>query len=119
VSRYNEYAHILHKESNSPTFLPLNVLEKIILVEQFHRQYLVIGLQSLNAEEAETDHVYSIVVKLGDSRAQFNEEGMYENLKSIGQLELEKLFRTKYTPWTAVDVETLNRRLNQILLTFD
>jgi hypothetical protein len=77
---------------NSPTFLPLNILEKIILVEQFYGQYLVIGLQSLNAEGVETDYIHSIVVKVGDSRAQFNEEGMYENLKSIGQLELEKLF---------------------------
>jgi hypothetical protein len=107
VSRYNGYAHIF-----------LNVLEKIILVEQFHGQYLVIELHSLNAEGVETDHVHSIVVKVGDSRAQFNEEGMNENLKSIRQLEPKKLFRTKYTLWTSVDVETLNRRLNQILLTF-
>jgi hypothetical protein len=28
VSRYKGYAYILHKESNSPMFLPLNVLEK-------------------------------------------------------------------------------------------
>ena len=33
VSRYKEYTHLHHKESNSPTFLPLNVLEKVIRIE--------------------------------------------------------------------------------------
>ena len=41
-------AHLLHKEPNSPTFLPLNVLEKIILVERFHNKYIVIGIQAMD-----------------------------------------------------------------------
>ena len=36
VSQYKGYTHLLHKESNSLAFLPLNVLEKVILIEQFH-----------------------------------------------------------------------------------
>jgi hypothetical protein len=44
VSRYKGYVHLLYKEANSLAFLPLNVLEKVILVEQFHGQYIVIGI---------------------------------------------------------------------------
>jgi hypothetical protein len=69
ISQYKGYGHLHHKESNSLTFLPLNVLEKVIFVEQFHGQYIVIGLQAVNAKGSEVEHVYSIVFKVGDGRA--------------------------------------------------
>jgi hypothetical protein len=48
VSRYKGCAHLLHTELNSPTFLPLNVSEKVILVERFHKEYTVIGIQAVD-----------------------------------------------------------------------
>jgi hypothetical protein len=92
VSQYKGYAHLLHKELNSPTFLPLNVLEKVILVEQFYSQYIVIGIQAVNAEGSEMKHVRSIVIKVEDGRAQFNVDGMLENLSSTTQVDLAELF---------------------------
>jgi hypothetical protein len=62
VSRYKGYAHLFHKEPNSPTFLPLNVSEKVMLVEQFHGEYIVIGIQAVNTAERELAHVHSIVL---------------------------------------------------------
>jgi hypothetical protein len=82
VSRYKGYIHLLHKELNSPTFLPLNILEKVILIEQFHGQYIVIGIQAVNAEGVELEHVHSIVVKVGDVSTQFDVDGMLENLSN-------------------------------------
>ena len=79
VSQYKGYIHLLHKESNSPAFLPLNVLEKIILIEQFHARYIVIGILAINAEGIKLEHVHSIVVKVGDGSAQFDVEGMLTN----------------------------------------
>ena len=69
VSRYKGYTHLLHKESSSPTFYPLNVMEKVILIEQLHGQYIIIGVQAMNVEGIELEHVHSIVVKVGDERA--------------------------------------------------
>jgi hypothetical protein len=46
--------------------LPLNVLEKVIFIEQFHGQYIVIGIQAVNAEGVELEHVHSIVIKAED-----------------------------------------------------
>ena len=63
------YIHLLHKESNFLTFLPLNVLEKVILIEQFHVRYIVIGIQAMNAEGVELEHFHSIVIKVGDGSA--------------------------------------------------
>jgi hypothetical protein len=82
VSRYKGYTHLLLKESNSPAFLPLNVLEKVILIEQFHGQYIVIGIQAVNAKGIELEHVHSIVIKVGDGSAQFDVDGMIENLSN-------------------------------------
>jgi hypothetical protein len=62
VSQYKGYTHLFHKESNSATFLPLNILEKVICIEQFHGQYIVIGIQVVNAEGIELEYVHSIVV---------------------------------------------------------
>ena len=44
ISRYKGYTHLLHKESNSLAFLPLNILEKIVFIEQFHAKYIVIRI---------------------------------------------------------------------------
>jgi hypothetical protein len=108
VSRYKGYTHIFHKESNSPAFLPLNVLEKVILIEQFHSMYIVIEIQAVNAEGAELDHVHSIVVKVGDGSAQFDVEGLLTNLSNTAQEELADLLWSMYSPWTATDAESEN-----------
>jgi hypothetical protein len=76
IIRYNGYIHLFHNRLNSPTFLPLNVLEKINIVEQFHGQYIVIKIQAMSAEGSELEHVHSIVVKVGDGRAQFDIDEM-------------------------------------------
>jgi hypothetical protein len=115
VSRYKGYTHLLHKESNSPTFLPLNILEKVILIEQFHGRYIVIRIQAVNAEGDELGHVHSIVIKVGDGSAQFDVDRMLENLSNTSQEELVVLFWPKYSLWTATNAESENRRLNQIL----
>lgn len=51
----------------------------------------------------EMEHVHSIVVKVGDEKAQFDVDGMLENLNSIAQVDLAKLFQSKYLPWTATN----------------
>ena len=53
VSQHNGHVYLLHKEANSPTFLPLNVLAKVIVLEQFHGQYIVIGIQAVTPEGSE------------------------------------------------------------------
>jgi hypothetical protein len=90
-------------------------LEKVFLIEQFHARYIVIGIQAVNAEGAELDHVHSIVVKVGDGSAQFDVEGMLTNLSNTVQEDLADLLRSMYSPWTATVAESENRWLNRIL----
>jgi hypothetical protein len=53
--------------------------------------YIVIGIQAVNAEGAELDHVHSIIVKVGDGSAQFDVEGLLTNLSNTAQEELADL----------------------------
>ena len=98
-----------------PTFLPLNVLEKVIIVEQFHNKYIIIGIQAMDSAGGHIQHVHSIVVKPGEESAHFDINGMLENLSSTGQQELVDIFHLRYSPWTLMDMESKNHRLNQII----
>jgi hypothetical protein len=75
----------------------------------------VIGIQAVTPEGSELQHVHSIVVKVGGGCAHFDVDGMLNNLSSSGQRELAELLRSKYSPWTATNVDSKSRRLNQIL----
>ena len=44
VSRFKNYVYLLHRESNRGNFLPLNLNEKMILLENFYQEYVVITL---------------------------------------------------------------------------
>jgi hypothetical protein len=67
VSRFNTNVHLFHKEYNSPLYLPLNILnKKVSLIEQFHGMYIVMGMQAIDREIANVDHVHSIAVKVED-----------------------------------------------------
>ena len=106
VSRYNGYVHHLHKEANSPAFLPLNVLEKVIFMEQFHGQYILIGIQAVTPKGSELEHVHSIVVKVESRCEQFDVDGMLNNLSSTYQGKLVELLQLKYSPGTATNVDS-------------
>ena len=97
-------AHLLHKEPNSPIFLPLNVSEKVILVEQFNNKYTVIGIQAMDLAGGDMQHVYSFVVKPGKESAHFDIDGMLENLSSTGQWKLADILRPRYSLWSATNV---------------
>jgi hypothetical protein len=86
-------------------------------VEQFLGQYIVIGIQAVTVDGFEIEHVHSIFVKVGGGSTQFDVDAMVNSLSSTDQGELAELLQSKYSPWTATDVDSESRRLNQILLT--
>ena len=87
-------------------------------MEQFHGQYIVIGIQAITCEGSELQHVHSTVMEVGAGSTQFDVDGMLNNLSSSSQGELADLLRSKYSPWTAADVNSESRRLNQLLQFF-
>jgi hypothetical protein len=92
VSSFSRIVHLLHKERNSLSYLPLNFMEKVSLIEQFHGMYLVLGLQAVDHNGMDMDHVHSIVMKDGVGRAQFDMEALLESLISSSRVDLATLF---------------------------
>ena len=44
VSRFKNYIYLLHRESSKGNFLPLNLDKKVMLLENFYKNYVVISL---------------------------------------------------------------------------
>ena len=59
----------MHKEDNSPIFLPLNIKEKVTIISPYNYNYLVLTMQAVNAEGGDMYHLYSIIVKVGGEEA--------------------------------------------------
>ena len=80
VSRFKKYVYLLHRETPTGPFLPLNIDEKVTLLENFHQKYVVITVQAVGSCGEDTDHLHSIVVKIGGDGAEFNIDGLLQTL---------------------------------------
>ena len=88
VSRFKNYLYLLHRKSSRGSFLPLNLDEKVVLLENFYQEYVVITLQVVDRDGADTKHIHSIVVKIGQGVVAFDINGLLDTL--IGT-SMEKL----------------------------
>ena len=70
------------------------------MLENFHEQYVVIMVQAVDNSGEDTDHLHSIVVKLGGSGADFSIEGLLEKLHGTSLEVLQPDLEAKYVPWT-------------------
>ena len=75
VSRFKNYVYLLYRESNRGNFLPLNLNEKVILLESFYQEYVVITFQAVDSDGTDTEHIHSIVVRIGKGVAAFDING--------------------------------------------
>ena len=66
VLRFKSYVYFLHCESIQVPFLSLNVFEEVTVLELFHKEYVVITIQSKTLSSEDMQHIHSIVVKLGE-----------------------------------------------------
>ena len=76
VSRFKKYVYLLHRETPTGPFLPLNIDEKVTLLENFHQEYVVVKLQSVDSSGEDTNHLHSVVVKIGGNGADFDIDGL-------------------------------------------
>ena len=98
VSRFKNYDYLLHHESSRGSFLPLNLNEKVILLEKFYQEYVVITFQAVNRDGADTKHIHSIVVKIGQGVAAFDINGLLDTLTGTSMEELRPELKLKHIP---------------------
>ena len=87
------------------------------MLESFHQQYVVITVQVVDSSGEDTDHLHSIVVKLGGSSADFNIEGVLEKLHGTSLEVLRPELEAKYVPWTYTLAESSYRKTSSIYQT--
>ena len=76
VSQFKKYVYLLHREMPTGPFLPLNIDEKVTLLENFHQEYVVVMLQAVDSCGEDTNHLHSVVVKIGGNGADFDIDGL-------------------------------------------
>ena len=98
VSSFKNYVYLLHCESSRGSFLPLNLDEKVILLENFYQEYVVITLQAVDRDGADTKDIHSIVVKIGQGVAAFDINGLLDTLTGTSIEELCPELESKHVP---------------------
>ena len=114
VSRFKKYVYLLHQEMPTGPFLPLNIDEKVTLLENFHQEYVVITVQAVGSRGEDTDHLHSIVVKIGGDGAEFNIDGLLQRLDGTSMEVLRPELQSKYAPWTYTSPESAYQKINSI-----
>ena len=117
VSRFKNYVYLLHRESNRGNFLPLNLNEKVILLESFYQEYVVITLQAVDSDGADTEHIHSIVVKIGEGVATFDFNGLLDTLTGTSMKELRRELESKHVPWTYTSSDSAFKKISSIYRT--
>ena len=117
VSRFKNYVYLLHRESNRGNFLPLNLNEKVILLESFYQEYVVITLQVVDSDGADTEHIHSIVVRIGEGVAAFDINGLLDTLTGTSMEELRPELESKHVPWTYTSPDSAFRKISSIYRT--
>ena len=117
VSRFKNYVYLLHRESTRGSFLPLNLNEKVILLENFYQEYVVIKLQAIDRDGVDTKHIHSIVVKIGEGVVAFDINGLLDTLSRTSMEELRPELESKHVPWTYTSPESAFRKISAIYRT--
>ena len=98
VSRFKNDIYLLHRESSRGSFLPLNLDEKVTLLENFYQEYVVITLQAIDARGKDTQHIHSIGVKIGDGVVVFDINRLLDTLTGTSMEDLRPELESKYVP---------------------
>ena len=114
VSRFKKYVYLLHRETPTGPFLPLNIDKKVTLLENFHQEYVVITLQAVDSGGEDTNPLYSTVVKIGGNRADFDIDGLLQTLDGTPMEVLRPELQAKYVPCTYMSSKSAYRKINSI-----
>ena len=70
----------------------------MILLESFYQEYVVITLQAVDVDCADTKHIHSIVVKIGEGVATFDINELLDTLTGTSMEELRPELESKHVP---------------------
>ena len=71
-------------------------------------------LQAVDSSGEDTNHLHSVVVKIGGDGADFDIEGLLQTLDGTSMEVLWPELEAKYAPWTYTSSESTYRKINSI-----
>ena len=89
----------------------------MILLESFYQEYVVITLQAVDSDGADTEHIHSTVVRIGEGVAAFDINGLLDTLTGTSMEELRPELESKHVPWTYTSPDSAFRKISSIYRT--
>ena len=68
----------------------------------------------MDSSREDTNHLHSVVVKIGGNGADFDIEGLLETLDGTSMEVLRSELEAKYAPWTYTSSESAYTKINSI-----
>jgi hypothetical protein len=120
VNRWRNYVYLRYRVRGKTNYLPWNPKEKVTLIEDHQKNYVVIGLREVDDHGKHKEHCHSIVINVHSPHAKFDLENLMTFLEGSQMESLNEEFENnKYAPWVDSTAKSNASRLRLIFQTLD
>ena len=103
VKRFKKYVFLRYKVKDSTTYLNWNLNEKVALIENHQKNYMVITLLAHTNDGESIKHSHSIVCHEDDHCGIFDFYTLITDLQSASLNDIADEFTQKFSSWTRKD----------------
>ena len=115
VNRWKDYVYLRYRPMGETTYLPWNLKEKVVLIEDHHENYVVITLQEVDDSRKETAHCHLIVIDVHSFHRKFDIDNLVTFLEGSQMESLNAEFdKLGYIPWQNGTAKSNAKRLRLI-----
>ena len=121
MSRWKDYVYLRYQVRGTENYLPWNIHEKVLVVEDHQHNYVVIVLQAVDDSGKEIGHVHSIVINVhAQHPGKFDLATLMDTMDGTPMQSLNKDFRRMgYVPWKDGSTRSIAQRLHLIWQSLD
>ena len=120
INRWKNYVYLRYRIDGKTTYLPWNEKEKVMLIEEHQKNYVVLVLREVDSNGNAGDHCHSIVINVNSEHGKFDLENLMAFLEGSQMESLNVEFeRNHYVPWVNSTAKSNASRLRLIFQTLD
>ena len=120
VNRFKNYVFLRYRVQGTTTYMPWNIKEKVTLIEEHNRDYVILVLREVDELGKQVDHSHSIVIDTNSSHGKFDLKSLMTALEGSEMESLNDSFvKFGYVSWQNTSVKSIASRLRVIFQTLD
>lgn len=120
VNRWKNFVYLRYRVQGRTNYLPWNMNEKVTVIEDHRKNYIVIVLREVDETGIQKDHCHSIVIDVNGLKGKFDLENLMTFLEGSQMESLNAEFqKSGYLPWKNSSAKSNATRLRRIFQTLD